>query len=125
MLRLCYLAELVAVSGGWAGSGRRDRLPSWWPVTVRRIIARDPDCRCTGCPRCARSVVHPEQPPYCFRASQEADHIVAGDNHKDDNLRGICRPCHAHKSSGEGIAAKAEKKRPTGFFDEKHPGHLG
>lgn len=112
------------MSGGWKDSGRKDRLPSWWPVTVRRIIARDPFCLCKGCPRCHYGVRGLPQDGTCQRRSQEADHIIPGDNHRDDNLRGICRPCHSKKSSGEGVAAKAEKKAPTGLFAEKHPGDL-
>lgn len=104
----------------WEGSTRADRLPSWWPVTVRRIIKRDPTCLCTGCPKCAGLA---GEPP-CFRPSQEVDHIDRGDNHKDDNLRGICRPCHGRKSALEGVEAREEKKKPSSFFGEKHPGDL-
>lgn len=104
--------------GGWAGSDRRDRLPKWWPVTVRRIVARDPVCRCLGCPKCSTPKL------LCARASKEADHIIPGDDHRDLNLRGICRPCHGYKSSQEGAEAKAAKKRPTGLFEESHPGDL-
>jgi len=110
--------------GGWEGSDRKDRLPRWWPVTVRRIIARDPVCRCTGCPRCHLGVRGLPQPGTCQRPSREADHIVAGDDHRDENLRGICSQCHGWKSSQEGNAAKAAKKKPSGFFGESHPGDL-
>ena len=57
-------------------------------------------------------------------SSQEVDHIERGDDHRDVNLRGMCRPCHGRKSSQEGNEAKAAKKKPTGFFDEPHPGRL-
>lgn len=112
------------MSGGWAGSQRRDGLPSWWPVTVRRIIKRDPICRCTGCPKCLLWKPVGIRRQQCHRSSAEVDHIIPGDNHKDDNLRGICKPCHAHKSSGEGLAAREERKRPTGFFTDPHPGRF-
>jgi 5-methylcytosine-specific restriction enzyme A len=107
------------VSGGWAGSKRSDGLPSWWPVTVRRILRRDPQCRCDGCEKCNRA--NPSR--ICCRASTDVDHIIRGDNHKDDNLRGICRPCHGHKSSREGNAAKAARRQSTRPA-EKHPGDL-
>jgi len=108
--------------GGWEGSDRRDRLPRWWPVTVRRIIARDPFCQCAGCARCNN--LAGDGPNRCTRPSQEADHITPGDDHRDLNLAGKCRPCHAKKSSQEGAEAKAAKKKPTGIFQEKHPGDL-
>lgn len=103
---------------GWSGSSRRDGLPRWWPVTVRRIIKRDPTCRCLGCIKCSTPNL------LCARASQECDHINRGDDHRDINLRGICRPCHGHKSSKEGLEARKAKKKPTGFFEEPHPGRL-
>ncbi len=103
---------------GWETSDRRDGLPRWWPVTVRRILKRDPTCRCPGCIKCSR----PHQG--CARPSQEADHIGDPADHRDVVLLGKCRPCHGHKSSKEGLAAREEKKKPTGFFDEPHPGRL-
>lgn len=104
----------------WETSRRRDGLPSYWPRTIRRILARDPKCRCGGCRRCGTMG---EGGP-CMRTSMEVDHIVPGDDHRDVNLRGICRPCHAVKSSQEGNAAQAERKKPTGFFTEPRPGRL-
>ncbi len=106
---------------GWETSNRRDGLPSWWPVTVRRILARDPWCHCWGCPKCR---TQPGGLPVCSRASQEVDHVERGDDHRDTNLRGICRPCHGHKSSQEGNAARVERKRPTGFLSDPHPSTL-
>lgn len=102
----------------WDTSDRRDGLPRWWPVTVRRIMKRDPTCRCPGCIKC-----WPVGGP-CTRSSKEADHIGDPADHRDIMLLGKCRPCHGRKSSLEGHAAKAEKKKPTGFFDEGHPGRL-
>lgn len=111
------------MSGGWAGSRRRDGLPSWWPVTVRRILERDPVCRCGGCPKCLLWKPVGSSQQSCHRSSAEVDHIVRGDNHKDTNLRGICKPCHALKSSTEGNQAKATRRRPT-RPSEKHPGDM-
>lgn len=57
----------------------------------------------------------------------EVDHVVPrsrGGSDHPDNLRGVCRSCHARKSSAEGHAAKARKralrKRPA----DKHPGRF-
>ncbi len=102
-------------------SGRRDGLPAWWPVTQRRIIRRDPTCRCPGCARCWPG---PGVLEKCRRPSTDADHIGDRMDHRDINLLGKCGPCHAKKSSDEGNAAKAEKRKPSGFFDERPPGDL-
>lgn len=110
------------MSGAWKGSARRDGLPSWWPVTVRRIIKRDPTCRCKGCPKCLWPFEVP--PAGCHRASAEVDHLGDNQNHSDSNLAGKCRPCHGLKSSQQGNEARAAKKRPSEFFDTKHPGDL-
>jgi 5-methylcytosine-specific restriction protein A len=105
---------------GWETSTRRDGLPRWWPVTVRRILARDPKCKCPGCIKCNTM----GERGRCMMSSAEVDHIERGDDHRDVNLRGMCRPCHGHKSSREGLEAREAKKKPTGFFDEPHPGRL-
>lgn len=104
---------------GWETSNRRDGLPSWWPVTVRRIKKRDPTCRCSGCPKCTPAPGGP-----CRRQTEEVDHIGDPADHRDVVLLGKCRPCHGHKSSNEGNAAQAERKKPTGFFSEPPPGRL-
>ena len=102
------------MSGGWGGSTRRDGLPSWWPVTQRRILKRDPVCRCPGCIKCT------EMHRRCTRPSAEADHIGDRTDHRDIMLLGKCGPCHGKKSSQEGNAARRRPTRPT----EKHPGDL-
>lgn len=102
----------------WIGSDRRNRLPSGWPATTRRIKERDGH-RCTW-------LFRPGQ--RCSKRDQlEVDHIVAGDNHSDDNLRTLCHEHHIRKSGGEGAAALAKKVdaihqrfRRT----ESHPGAL-
>lgn len=104
---------------GWETSDRRDDLPSWWPVTVRRIKKRDPVCRCPGCSKCTPVPGGP-----CGRATEEVDHLGARTDHRDVMLLGKCRPCHGRKSSVEGNAAQAAKKTPTGFFAEHPPGRL-
>ena len=72
-----------------------------------RIRARDPQCQCPGCPHCP--------PDGCHRATTQADHIInyttatrAGLNpDTDDNMRGLCTPCHAHKTLDEARAGRA------------------
>lgn len=95
------------MSGGWQGSDRKARLPSGWSKIRARILTRDPICVLCK-----------------TRPSTHCDHIVAkADRHGDDDLQGVCGPCHDQKSSAEGHAAqrsnpKPGRKRPP----EQHPG---
>lgn len=78
------------------------------PAQRLRILARDPICRCTGCPRCTSNG--------CTASSTEADSL---DQTHTDQGQGMCTPCHAHRSSQQGNAApRARAKRQP----EKHPG---
>lgn len=107
---------------GWDSYTPAEPLPRWWPATVKRIIKRDPVCKCAGCLRCSLPLSG-----VCKRPSQTADHVVPrskGGSNKDLNLQGMCYPCHGRKTAGEGNAAKAELKQPSGFFEEKPPGSL-
>jgi 5-methylcytosine-specific restriction endonuclease McrA len=107
----------------WESYTPAEPLPRWWPATVKRIIKRDPWCRCLGCPKCFLT----RTSDGCRRLSKAADHIVPrsqGGSHSDKNLRGVCSACHGHKTAREGNEAKAARKRPTGFFEETHPGKL-
>lgn len=95
----------------WYTSDRRSQLPPDWPRRRQRILRRDPMC----------VLCHDWQ-------STDVDHIVPGADHSDENLRGVCRDCHARKSSHEGGTAagkerarlRALRKRPP----EKHPSGL-
>jgi len=101
---------------GWKGSTRHSRLPSDWPITQPRILARDGyQCR----------VVRADTGALCLAAARQVDHITAGDDHRDSNLQAICDWHHGQKSGREGglasgvvRRAKAAKKKPL------HPGVL-
>lgn len=81
------------------------------PAQRLRILARDPICRCTGCPRCT--------PNGCTTRSTEADHIGDRNDMRITNGRGLCTPCHAWRTAQQGNAApRARAKREP----EKHPG---
>lgn len=95
----------------WHTSKRRAELPSNWPNIRRRVLKRDPMCT------------------LCWEwESTDVDHIAPGPDHSDGNLRGVCRQCHARKSSHEGGAASGRerariarlRKRPP----EAHPSGL-
>lgn len=79
----------------WMGSTRRSRLPQDWPAIVRRIKRRD-GYRCTNVFEVAGR---------CVSRGTDVDHIIPGDDHSDDNLRLLCRWCHAQKSAREGGTA--------------------
>ncbi len=91
----------------WANSDRRARLPADWPRIRRRILRRDKHA-CTN---------RFSDGGTCGRPATEVDHIAAGDDHTDANLRALCAPCHRRKSSSEGGTASAahlvSEKRPA------------
>ncbi|WPO70211.1 HNH endonuclease signature motif containing protein [Streptomyces sp. KN37] len=95
------------MSGGWQGSNRKARLPSGWAKIRARILERDPICVLCG-----------------VRPSAFCDHIVAkADRHGDDDLQGVCGPCHDQKSAREGAAAAKAAGRPSRRRSpEQHPG---
>ena len=88
------------MSGKWAGSNRRSRLPPDWPVRRKRIFARDGG-RCTYVERDGTR---------CPLPATDVDHVERGDDHSDENLTSLCEGHHAHKSAREGVEAKAAKK---------------
>lgn len=96
----------------WSTSDRRTRLPPNWAAIRRRILDRDPTCRCPGCRH------HPGR---CTWPSTEVDHIGSDLDHSDANLRGLCHPCHATRSGQQGAAARGagpQRRRPPA----PHPG---
>lgn len=101
---------------GWETSDRRQRLPAAWPKIRGKILKRDGH-RCT----------HTEYGIRCDRRASEVDHIEAGDDHRDANLRSLCTEHHASKSGREGGTASAQKRAEIGKRyrrTERHPGLL-
>lgn len=75
----------------WADSTRRSRLPPGWEKLRRYVLQRDPICKvCDD----ALSVI--------------ADHIIPGDDHRPENLQGICKRCHDAKTQAEAAAARGK-----------------
>lgn len=102
-------------SGGWAGSNRRSRLPANWNSEIRpEATRRNPAHICHWCK---------------LPGGDELDHIIPGDDHRQDNLDWIHgrrtvasgvskRNCHAEKTALEAAAARPREKRPKPI----HPG---
>lgn len=96
---------VMPVSGRWAGSNRRSRLPVNWPSIRADVLDEEPFCRLCG-----------------IGPSVVCDHIIRGDDHSRANLQGICRPCDRIKSAREGGTAPHKRRsrlRPA----EPHPGY--
>lgn len=98
----------------WSSSDRRAQLPSNWQRVIRPRILRRDGHRCTWI----------DQGQRCTERATEVDHRRRGDDHRDSNLRSLCGPHHATKSSAEGHAARrarpSRRRRPP----EAHPGIL-
>lgn len=98
------------MSNRWAGSNRRAELPANWRTIRARIWERDGG-RCQM-PAPGGGV--------CGWRGRDVDHIQAGNDHSDGNLRVLCGWHHDRKSSSEGNAAR---RRPTSTRrPEQHPG---
>lgn len=57
----------------------------------------------------------------------EVDHIIPrhlGGSSDPGNLMAVCRKCHGYKSSAEGHAAQARKRKLRKRPADKHPGRL-
>lgn len=101
----------------WAGSDRLSRLPANWTQLRKRILRRD-GYKCTAKLDSGRR---------CLDYATDVDHIVAGDDHSESNLRSLCGSCHQKKSSREGGAAWAQKRREIEQRfrrTESHPGSI-
>jgi 5-methylcytosine-specific restriction protein A len=96
------------MSGGWAGSNRKQELPADWPRRRRRVLNRDGH-------RCQ----HRERPgaPICGAHANQVDHIIRGADHRPENLQALCEPHHRVKSAREGGQSFTPLRRPP----EPHP----
>ncbi len=97
---------------GWETSDRKSRLPADWPSRRRRVLIRD-GYACQ---------VRSDTGIKCGAPSNEVDHIVRGDDHRESNLQAICRSHHAAKTTAEAAEARREKFIPRRRPAEKHPG---
>jgi 5-methylcytosine-specific restriction protein A len=102
---------------GWKGSTRRQTLgKEYW--RNREIVMRRDGRRCQI-----------RNPDTCIGEATECDHVGDRLDHRPENMRAACRPCHSRRSSEQGGAAYAaraqarvrSRKRPP----ESHPGLVG
>lgn len=104
------------MSGSWAHSTRRARLPPDWHK-IRARTYRNAGGRCewvTDGRRCTTIAPLHRQGD---TPGGHADHITAmTDDH--EQTQWLCAPHHLAKSSAEGNAAKPRERRPP----EQHPG---
>lgn len=95
----------------WAGSTRRETLPTDWQTRRLRVLRRD-GYRCQW---------RMSDGGLCGHPASDVDHLERGENHDESNLRALCRWHHARKSSQEGH--QAQRPRPRQARDpEPHPG---
>jgi 5-methylcytosine-specific restriction enzyme A len=88
----------------WQGSQRGKATGSAeWKRLRLKILARD-GWRCQL-----------NYPGICLIAATQVDHIegvAAGGNDDEDNLWGVCVPCHRRKTGGEGGSARRGPTKP-------------
>lgn len=101
------------MSGGWAGSERKSRLPLDWPQKVAKVKQRAGG-RCEA--------VRSKTGLRCTVPGSDVDHVTPGDDHRLENLQLLCRWHHNAKSSREGNEAKAQVRQSARRSPEKHPG---
>ena len=104
------------MSGKWATSTRRARLPPDWGAIRPPILARDGH-RCRW---------HLGGGILCGAPANNVDHIDPNGPDTPDNLHSLCPPHHARKSATEGAAASAAQAKRRAALryrkPEKHPG---
>lgn len=98
------------MSGKWAGSTRRARLPKDWPAR-REATQQRAGGRCEGISLRGEPRWHTDE---CNGIGAECDHDKRGDDHDLGNLRWLSVPCHKRKTQAE----RPQRKRPA----PTHPG---
>lgn len=107
------------MSGQWAGSDRRSRLPTdWSQIRNRRLQLDGHRCQWRASP----------SEPICGAPANQVDHIKAKtDDHRLEALQSLCEPHHKSKSAREGAAAFHSKRRKikTDFNQGRNQPHPG
>jgi 5-methylcytosine-specific restriction endonuclease McrA len=74
-----------------------------WPLLVKQILERDPQCILRY--------------PGCEGRSVEVDHVIGvseGGDNSPENVRGVCRRCHATRTGQQGARANARRRKEGG-----------
>ncbi|WP_103529524.1 HNH endonuclease signature motif containing protein [Streptomyces sp. SM12] len=100
------------MSGKWADSDRRSRLPSDWKRRVASIKAR-------AAGRCERRLPDGSR---CVNPGKDVDHIRRGDDHSVTNLQLLCTDCHTAKTTREAAAERRRYAARLKYPKEAHPG---
>jgi len=104
--------------GRWDSSNRSSRLPGNWD-SIRQTVRKRDGYQCTWVDIVEGKRVR------CPRPADDVDHIKPGDDHSPQNLRSLCHPHHATKTSWEGHranAAQRSKVHKKFRRTETHPG---
>ena len=98
------------MSGRWADSSRRARLPPDWPKRVALTKARAGG-------RCEADT----HAPGCNGIGAECDHHERGDDHSLGNLRWLSQPCHTAKTQREAAAGRRARRAQARRAPRPHP----
>lgn len=101
----------------WQGSTRRETLGKEYFRNRALVMKRDGrQCQI-------------RTPGLCIGTATDCDHIGDRLDHRPENMRAACNPCHLERSGRQGgqAAGKARKARAAARFrqSEPHPGVIG
>lgn len=97
--------------GNWQGSNRAATLPPNWQAIRKAVLRRDRGvCQL----RIGAGI--------CGAPANQVDHIDDPTDHSIYNLRALCEPHHAQRSSQQGNAARWAPQRRERRPPEPHPG---
>ncbi len=99
------------MTGRWADSDRRERLPPNWSALVAAVKQRAGG-------RCEWRL---KSGARCPRRGTDVDHRRRGDDHRLTNLQLLCVKHHKDKTAREAAAARATKKVAGKLKAAPHP----
>lgn len=101
-------------SGNWRGSTRRATLGKEYWRNRAAVMKRD------------GHLCQIRTPGLCIGTATECDHVGDRLDHRPENMRAACRPCHAQRSGHQGGAASGNRARARSASRlrpaEPHPG---
>lgn len=101
------------MTGRWASSNRRSRLPADWAQRVAHTRDR------------AHGLCEAEKhEPECGGVGAQCDHHIPGDDHSLENLRWLSDPCHRAKTQAEAAAAHRAHYDQAKRKPQRHPSEV-